>query len=777
MNIPGQGFKTRRGYPGRGPGHACAPASAKKRPIKALGLFIALAATAGASTAGTGQTGAEDLQLSLSDLFNIKVVTASKSEESIGDAPNVMYVITQEQIRRRGYKSLKDVFQVVPGFGVQQKDIQFVGQVRGIAPNDNEKFAIMINGHIINQVTEPEIFQSGGFPLDNLERIEIIVGPGGVFYGGETLCAIINLITDKTNGTRVSASAGSGPGIAGDGPVPNRDLQFMIGKKSGEDGFFASGSYYARGGFDAWRDNSANSSNAELARMEDVTGRVFPSYTMFIGSAYEGWTGQFFAQNSQMPDLHDVSTGIEDARRSDYIYSAGIKNQAGWDKGFSTSMELYGDLKRTLRSVVKVGPNALGDVPNWDLSQTSYNGEVALQHTVPDRNFFQVGFQIAEKQNRHNYDFQWNPDKPYTFYRFVRDSLGNVVDSVRLDNMRSIVDPSETHSAGAYISDKFTVNRYLKIVAALRVDRDDILDPEGAVFVDAERLYFSPRLALLAAPMERLHLKLMYNRATRLAQTPQGSPLNHLWGIEQRGLAPSWATQNPNISRPEVLNTYEAQAIYRFRQSRFTINYWHQQLKDYTSWFSPRTNVGTFEGDGFEYEIVSAIHPKVTLWTNGALSGNDFTIIADANKSGGGTEAGSAFQLPANQKGEVMGVPKFTANFGGDILLVPGFSINPALRYLTRQVMAEPVNVPATTPAGEDTTVVDMNYGYADNRIYLDLAVSYEGIRIPDTDLEMDIRGLAKNLLDNRDLVGTQWMADSYHPQGMTWEMGVSMKF
>jgi hypothetical protein len=163
--------------------------------------------------------------------------------------------------------------------------------------------------------------------------------------------------------------------------------------------------------------------------------------------------------------------------------------------------------------------------------------------------------------------------------------------------------------------------------------------------------------------------------------------------------------------------------------------------------FSPRTNVGTFEGDGFEYEIVSAIHPKVSLWTNGALSGNDFTV------------------------------PKFNANFGADVMILPGFSINPTLRYMTRQVMAAPVDVLAKTSAGEDTSIVEFNYGYANNRMYLDLAVSYEGLKIPATGLEMDLRGVAKNLLDNTELVGTRWMADSYHPQGMTWELGLAVRF
>jgi hypothetical protein len=636
----------------------------------------------------------------------------------------------------------------------------------------------MINGHIINQVTEPEFFQAGGFPLDNLESIEVIVGPGGVFYGGETLCAILNLITGRSDGNEVSVSAGSGYKTNGDGALPNRDFQYMVGKSLAEDArFFASGSYYARGGYDAWRSNSANSSNAALARPDDVTGRVFPSYTMFIGSDLGNWSGQFFSQNSQMPDLHDVSTGIRDARRTDYIYSAGIKNKTGWDRGWSTSMELNGDLKRTLRAVVEVGPDASGDVPNWDLSQTSYAAEFAVQHEIAGRNFFQLGVQGAEKQNRHNYDFEWDPDRPYTFYSYKFDSSGNLVDSVRLDNMRSIVDPSETHAAGMYLSDKFTINPRLKVIAAVRLDRDDVLDGPDDIFFDAEKLYLSPRLAVIAIPTSSVVLKLMYNRATRLAQTPQGTPLNHLWGIGQKGLAPDWATQNPNISRPEILNTFEAQLICYAWDSRITVNYWHQNLSDYTSWFSPRTNVGEFTGDGFEYEIVSPILPMVSLWTNGAFSNNHFEIVADAKKTGSGTEAGSAFQLPSNDKGEVMGVPKFTANLGADVLLASRFSISPTVRYLTRQVMAEPANAARKTAEGADTTVVDFNYGYADNRIFVDLAAMCENIPIIRTPMKMDIRLVFKNLFNNTELLGTQWMVDSYHPQGITWEAGVFVRF
>ena len=101
--------------------------------------------------------------LSLEDLGRVEVVTPSRKAEPIDQAPNVMYVITSDEIRHRGFTTLRQVLETVPGFAVFHRDLQYVAQVRGIAPNDNEKLTVMINGHSINQVFEPEVL-GGPFP-------------------------------------------------------------------------------------------------------------------------------------------------------------------------------------------------------------------------------------------------------------------------------------------------------------------------------------------------------------------------------------------------------------------------------------------------------------------------------------------------------------------------------------------------------------------------------------------------------------------------------------
>lgn len=136
-----------------------------------------------------------------------QVVTASKKAESIDDAPNAVYVVTEEQIKERGYNTLSDVLKTIPSMNVFYKDITSVAQVRGIAPNDNEKVTIMIDGHPIISANEGAL--EGPINLDNVAKIEIIVGPGSVLYGADTLCAIVNLITKMPEkGTEVIVHVG-----------------------------------------------------------------------------------------------------------------------------------------------------------------------------------------------------------------------------------------------------------------------------------------------------------------------------------------------------------------------------------------------------------------------------------------------------------------------------------------------------------------------------------------------------------------------------------------
>src|SRR5688572_11448946 len=76
--------------------------------------------------------------MSLEELMEVEVSTVSRIDERIDESPGNVYVFPRSVIQNRGYRSLGELLQVVPGFTVFHKDLQFVTGVRGLNANDNE---------------------------------------------------------------------------------------------------------------------------------------------------------------------------------------------------------------------------------------------------------------------------------------------------------------------------------------------------------------------------------------------------------------------------------------------------------------------------------------------------------------------------------------------------------------------------------------------------------------------------------------------------------------
>ncbi len=653
--------------------------------------------------------------LPFEELGNVPVVTASRKAEPIDVAPNVMYVITADEIKRRGYTSLQHVLENVPGFAVFHRDLQFVAQVRGIAPNDNEKITVMVNGHSINQVFEPEVL-GGAIPLENLERIEIIVGPGSVLYGADTLGAIVNLITKTTAGQEAVVHVGT---------YNTTGVTAMSGREFGERrNLFLSASYRRHAGFDAWLPDASNPRDRFLAG-SDLTGELLPSVTVLGRGQCDDWELQYFALNAQMPDLHlHGNRAADDGRRYDYIHSGMARHTHEWTDRFSTTLEFSGDYKRVLRSIVEAGSGS-GEFLNLDVSQSSYGTDLAGQYRT-DASYFQAGLRCQVKQHRHNYDFQWTPENP-----------------AAMNEMLSLVKITDTHSVGGYISEEYALTPWLTLVGAVRCDRDDMLEGND--------VYTSPRLAAVIRARENWVMKLMHNKATRMP-SPVGSPLNRIWGVGNP-FAPDWANANPPVERPETLTATEFQNILYFLNTRLSVNVYYQELEDFITWYSPWTNVGDFEGVGGECDARTRVSDTLTLWVNASLSDNEFRTESRLTSSKVGSQG---FQLPANDKGEVVAVPRYMANAGVEWQVRQDVTVCPAVRYFTRQPMFR-----------------NEAWTYADDRAYLDTTVTWQNVWRRNVDLRL----VGRNLTNNRDPIGTQWLADAYRPRGTAVELALYCRF
>ena len=142
--------------------------------------------------------------------MQIEVEVASKSPQAVNDAPGIISVITRADIRRYGANTLLDVLQRFPGF-VPVSDITFGARgsaLRGDTNLNAERLLTLINGQPflsnINAVhTTRNLYQA--YPLQTIERIELIRGPGSSIYGTNAVTGVINIITRKEKQSYVEA--------------------------------------------------------------------------------------------------------------------------------------------------------------------------------------------------------------------------------------------------------------------------------------------------------------------------------------------------------------------------------------------------------------------------------------------------------------------------------------------------------------------------------------------------------------------------------------------
>ena len=137
--------------------------------------------------------------LSLDQIFNMEVVSASKVVQKISDVPGSVSVVTAKDIKDYGYRSLADILRSMRGMYVSyDRNYSYIG-TRGIGrPGDlNTRLLILIDGKRINDA----IYDTGAagteFPIDVelIDRVEFVSGPGSAIYGSSAFFGVINVIT------------------------------------------------------------------------------------------------------------------------------------------------------------------------------------------------------------------------------------------------------------------------------------------------------------------------------------------------------------------------------------------------------------------------------------------------------------------------------------------------------------------------------------------------------------------------------------------------------
>jgi iron complex outermembrane receptor protein len=166
-----------------------------------LALATTIVCTSGFSHAAAAPS--ELTELSLEDLMNIEVTSVSKKPEQLSDAAAAVYVITREDIRRSGYTSIPEILRLAPNLQVARVDSsQYAITARGFNSTTANKLLVLIDGRSVYTPLFSGVFwDAQDTMIEDIERIEVISGPGGTLWGSNAVNGVINIITRHSQDT------------------------------------------------------------------------------------------------------------------------------------------------------------------------------------------------------------------------------------------------------------------------------------------------------------------------------------------------------------------------------------------------------------------------------------------------------------------------------------------------------------------------------------------------------------------------------------------------
>ncbi|MCS6829429.1 MAG: TonB-dependent receptor [Armatimonadota bacterium] len=154
-------------------------------------------------------------QLSIEQLMQVEVITASKKAQPVRDVPASVYVITAEEIQHSGATSIPEVLRLVPGVHVATIDAnKWAVAVRGFNGRYSNKLLVLIDGRTVYTPFFSGVYWDAQPPLflQDIERIEVIRGPGGTLWGANAVNGVINIITKSAKDTQGALWVSGGGG-------------------------------------------------------------------------------------------------------------------------------------------------------------------------------------------------------------------------------------------------------------------------------------------------------------------------------------------------------------------------------------------------------------------------------------------------------------------------------------------------------------------------------------------------------------------------------------
>jgi iron complex outermembrane receptor protein len=191
-------------------------------PFRILAGVLALLSPAQGAHAANGFSVDEAVSAPIEELMNIPVTTLAGEEQGWFRSPAAMYVLTDEDIRRLGHRTVADALRAVPGVFVGQRSShEWVVGMRGFTGGLANKTLVLVDGRAVyDPLFGGTFWDVQNMVLADIDRIEVIRGPGATLWGANAVNGVINIITKHSADTQgLMVRAGFGTEYEGFGTV------------------------------------------------------------------------------------------------------------------------------------------------------------------------------------------------------------------------------------------------------------------------------------------------------------------------------------------------------------------------------------------------------------------------------------------------------------------------------------------------------------------------------------------------------------------------------
>jgi outer membrane receptor protein involved in Fe transport len=428
-------------------------------------------------------------------------------------------VYDQRQIRALGARGVFDVLDVVPGLSVS-RDVQgfYRVAVRGIRGAPEVLF--LLDGHPLNNLYDGRALAN--LPVDNLDRIEVIRGPGAASYGDGAFLAVVNLVPDHSEGARLTAAGGSFGTVDGHFSGAHRfgDLElFFDGDGLRQDGYHK-----------AITADVLSSQTLALGRDPGTPSGTTNDRRNLANVGAGMRLGGFTASARYLREDRAALVGLFDAAGGDsdllwQVVLADLSYAKTVSDRFSFKLRAYGDGQNVDRRY-QLAPNDFdtttpadpahsfpqGLIERVQAQSRGFGGEATAQVQLATQNALSFGAG-AEQQRLSGYGLTTN---------FTFDGLPTAMQRPVNRDGTAIQFPAESDPAAVkrlwlsfFVDDSWQFGDRISLDVGFRLEAVQLPDPASAIGATQLSAHFNPRASLSVLALDGLRLTASYARSSR----------------------------------------------------------------------------------------------------------------------------------------------------------------------------------------------------------------------------------------------------------------------